>query len=336
MLLREAPTETLAQLQEEMESSTVRDILVQNEDIHFDIERPGGTVTLSPKVTVPMTETGLKAFSQHFDVPYKFVERLDPDMRQYVFTNLAERTKGEVSVAYAPKLGVEAVRDAHVKFINPLRLVEIVGRVIDPSALIVEHIHNNDEFRLDVIAPEGFDRGIGGDRKVGDITRGGLRVGQNLKANQTAKAPWSSEFLYRLLCTNGLEREDPSLVVSARGNSVEQVLEDFEQMADRAFRHVEETIKAFYDLRNQPVENPERALLRMAAEQGIPRATRMVLAEVAPTIDNPTQFDLVNLITNQANDMTMTPNVRRNLQRAGGRVVSEHAERCSHCLAKLN
>lgn len=336
MLTREVSTETLAEVQEQMEATQPKSLKVSHEDIAFDLTKDK-SIRLSPKVTVPATEQGIKAFGQWLDIPTKFLDRVEPDMKQYLLANLMTRTPGELNVLYSPKLGVDLVRDPNVKFIEPVRLVSIASDVIDPSAQVIENISTGDEFRLDVIVPENFDRGVGGDKKVGDITRGGIRFGESLKANQTSVAPWVSEYMFRLICTNGMEREDSNLRIEARANTVDEVLRQFELMARRAFERVENTIGSFYEMRNQPVDNPERTLIRRAEEQGLPERTRIALAEMAPALgDNPTMFDVVNLITNQANQAGLRHGVRRNLERAGGAIVAEHAERCGHCQAKLN
>jgi hypothetical protein len=48
-------------------------------------------------------------------------------------------------------------------------------------------------------------------------------------------------------------------------------------------------------------------------------------------------FDVVNLMTNQANNpsIDVRSSTRRNLQRAGGNIVTDHAERCGTCHSRL-
>ena len=332
MIIREAPEGTLKDVRESLEAVKVKTLTTKNDEIGLDLT--GDRVfRLSEKVSVPATHEGVKAFGAWLDVPTKFLERIEADMQQYVLTNLLQRAGGEAHVIYTSD-GIQMVRDPGLKLIPPVKLVEVAERVIDPVAPVRDFWVNGEEFRLDVFVPEDFDRGIGGDRKVGDLTRGGIRIFQNVKNNL---APTVSEFLYRLVCTNGMEVVDERLKVDARGASVEEVLAEFEIMADRAFRRVEGTIESFYEMRDQPLDNPERTIFRIADEQGLPNRTATNLAQTAPTMgDDPTMFDLVNLITNQANDPALRAGVARNLQRTGGRVVMNHADRCSHCQAKLN
>src|SRR5581483_5520994 len=196
----------------------------------------------------------------------------------------------------------------------------------------------DDELRIDTIVPEDFGQAIGGDWEVGDVTRGGLRFTQNRKANL---APAVTSYLYRLVCTNGMEVPETGLKVEARGGTVETVLAELELAADHAFRQVEEQISHFYNLRRQRIEGDlTQAVIQIARERGLPERTQIALANRVPSqLDpqelghEPSMFDIVNLITNQANDPRLRSRrgPRRALESAGGTLVRHEADRCSHC-----
>jgi hypothetical protein len=313
---------------------------VNNNQIHVDLD--GGMIELAPEgksaITLPATLDSLMALGNWLEVPTKFLRRLDPDMQQYTIQTLLNRQSAQSNVVYDETRGIRQILEPRQKLINPATLVEAVTRVIDPSAPVSDFWSNPSEFRLDVMAPEGFHRGIGGDPQVGDITRGGIRVFRDVAHNL---APSVAKWMFRLHCTNGMEIEDPSLKVEARGGTVEEVLEEFEEMAERAFTEVERDIAAFYELRTTKVENPERTLVRIGDEQGLSPRTVVSLVEEVPTITGAdgagTMFDIVNLITNRANDphLRRRSGVRRRLEQVGGQIVSEHVERCSHCQSQL-
>lgn len=289
------------------------------------------------KFEVPATETTISALGTWLDVPSKFLNRLDADMQQHLLTGLLRQNPGTMLIRFNDDDGIVEVRDPSTRVIDPRRLVDVASKVVSPEVQVTD-FWNGDDFRLDVVVPEGFDRGIGGDPQVGDITQGGIRLFQDRKHNL---APGVSPFFRRLVCTNGMEMMDEGLRVDARGQSVEQVLAEFEAAAERAFSRVEADMEAFYELRTQRVANPERAILRLAEEHGLPDRTAVRLAQRVPAYvqDDGTasMFDLVNLITNQANDPSIRgrSGVRRNLESVGGNIVVAHAERCGHCLSKL-
>lgn len=330
LIIKELPDLNLVRLADELDKVAPKSVQTRNQDMRVNVR--AGEIQVAPTVSVPFTGDTIRAFASWLDIPSKFLERADPEAQQFLLEHYLNRRPGDATVMYRDDTGIEIIREPGIKYIDPRRLVEIASRVIDTNAQVVEFWNTPDEFRLDVITPENFDRGIGGDRKVGDLTRGGIRIGQNVKMNH---APWVSEFLFRLACTNGMEIRDESSKVDARGATVEEVLAEFEIIADRAFRRVEDSIASFYELREQRVDNPERVINRIGHEQHISPRMRQRLVEIAPVIE-PTMFDIINLITNQANDPSLKPGPRRSLQLAGGNIVTEHAARCSHCQARLN
>jgi hypothetical protein len=157
-------------------------------------------------------------------------------------------------------------------------------------------------------------------------------------------APWVQPYLYRLVCTNGMEIPDQGLKVEARGVEEREIEALFEAEIARAVDRLENDIQAFYDLRRTTLgTDPTGALHRAATEMNLPLRTIGRMEDVVPALleesngGEISMFDIVNLMTNQANDPTMVSNRsgRRNLQRAGGVLVNDHAERCGTCHSRL-
>lgn len=331
MFLREAPTQTLGELREEVGGASYEAIDTQNSNIRFDLIE-GGQIVIEDRIAIPATLTGLQAFGDWVQVPGKFIQRIPDDLRQHILTYMFTQNPGLVRVIYDED-GVQMVVDPETRLIEPSQLVDVAIKVMGPESLVLEHWITKDEYRLDTVVPETFHRGVGGDRQVGDITCGGLRFGQDRKHNL---APWVSELMYRLECTNGIEREDPVLKIDARGQTVESVLVELENMASLAFSRVNNSIESFYEMREQRLENPEREIIRLAQERGLSDRTTFHLSTFAPEVES--MFDLVNLFSNQANDPKIRTKSaqRRNLEKAAGSLVREHASRCTRCRAKLN
>ena len=331
MFLRDAPTKTLTDIREALDDHT-ETIQKATGEMSLDLVENQTLSFTGSEIVIPMNAEGVTALGNWLDVPNKFLMRLDAEMQQHLLSNLLTKHPATGNIVFNDE-GIKVIRDPNSKFIEPRAVVDRVMNVLPAEAPVVD-FWRNDEFRLDTIVPEGFDYGIGGDPAVGDISRGGVRVGMDIKHGL---APWVQPFQYRLVCTNGMETEDAGLKVDARGASVEEVLAEFEAAADRAFKRVEGEMAAFYEMRSQRVDNPERTLIRMAEERGLPGRTVLGLAERVPSIldDNggATMFDLINLITNAANDPRIRnrTGARRALEVAAGAVVTEHQDRCSHC-----
>lgn len=295
--------------------------------------------TSASTLEMPMTEQGVKALSKWLDVPFKFLERQDGDLKQHIVSSLIRKTSGDVAFEFNDQFGLLDARDPNALVISPRRYVEIASRVVSPDADVVEVNVSPELVQFEVVAPQNFERGWGGDREVGDLTVGGVRMGQNRKQNL---APFVQPYLYRLVCTNGMETRDDLLKVDARGQTVDEVLMSLEMQARQAFGRVESEIASFYSLRNERVSDPTQTLIRMAGEAGLPDRTVLAIAERLPEsvqdANNVTMFDLINSITNAANDPAIRNRVgvRRTMEQAGGQQVTSHIARCGHCRSRLH
>lgn len=286
---------------------------------------------------VPMTSDGLEQLATFVGAPRSFVQKLPVDLQQTVLARLLRDTSSNVTVRYGDSGINEMFQPGRVR-LEPRQVVDSAIKVMGEQALVVERYYDSDDLLLDVMVPEDFDRGIGGDPAVGDISRGGIRVTQDRKNNH---APKVNSYIYRLACTNGMVVPDTGLTLDARGSSAEILLAELELAAQHAFGQVEEQIRHFYELRNQRIEGDvTQTVIRVAAERGLPDRTGLALARRVPDQLNPetlgreaTMFDLVNLITNQANDPALSnrPGSRRALEMAGGSVVRQVHDRCGSC-----
>lgn len=342
MFLRQAPEVKVADLRDRVTPDDREMVQARPSDVtvDLDVERIRIGSERDTAVELRADEATLKHVAGWLDVPYKFLLRTPTGLQQTILTTLIEQAGDEpMNFEVSEEYGLMAVRPASVSVIDPRRYIDIAAEVVSPEADVVEWHSDADVFHLDVVVPENFDRGWGGDRQVGDLTAGGIRIGQDRKRNL---APWTQPFFYRLACTNGYETFDEGLKVDARGATPLSLLHDLEDAARRAFARVEGEIESFYSLREQRVEDPSQAVLRMAREQGLPDRTAFALVERVPEaiedVSQASMFDVVNLVTNAANDPAVRNrlSIRRQLEQAGGMQVTEHIARCNTCQSKLN
>lgn len=346
MFLRERRTDTLSDIAAELNTEgvgwggstlNIRPHLTEATPF-IELEQPGGS-----NVEVPVTATGMEQIATYMGIPTKFIERVgedDPELRQIILERRFARDIKNVALTYVPDEGITEVYNPNQQRVQPRALLTRVMNVMDPASQVVELVNTPDFFRLDTVVHEAAGFGIGGDRAVNDITAGGLRVEYDRGKNH---APSVSKLLFRLACTNGYERYDEGLKIDIRGATVEQILAEVESAAQRAFSQVEAEIAAFYDLRNQPIEGDvTQRVVRIAAEQGLPDRMAHTLATRVPEITDErggaTMFDVVNLITNAANEPSIrrSPARSRALERVGGAMIGEHTDRCTHCQQRLN
>jgi len=301
---------------------------------HLELGRGG------PEIGLETTGDAV-VLANYVGVPVAFFERIDPELQQVVLDHQVQHAEEQnVRIAYRPGSVIE-VQPADRQRVDPSQLVQVAMHVIDPTAPVVDWWNDVVDFRLDVAAPEGFDRGIGGDPAVGDITRGGIRIGQDRRKNL---APWVQPYLYRLVCTNGMEVTDPSLKVEARGATVDEILVLLEGEARRAFGRVEDDIRAYYDLRTRPIEaDIQLYVRRIAQEMGFSARAIAHLESLIPTLEPAngeflTEFDIAGFLTNEANAPSLehSRGPRTSLHRAGGALVRDHARRCGSCHHRLD
>lgn len=293
-------------------------------------------------IEVPVTQEGLKQVAGWLDVPYKFFERVDRDLQQHLATELVKKQADPMAITLLKDNGgIQSIHSPEQTRLAPVRFVDIAERVISPDAEVIDFRCDADTFHLDVTVPDNFDRGLIGDPKIDDLSKAGLRIGQNRKRNL---APSVQPYFFRLWCTNGCSSRHDGLRLDARGKTEQELMHSMEEIATRAFAMVEDEIEAFYNMRSEAVADASQAVLRLGRERGLPDRMVMGLVEQVPQIESTgpnesiSMFDVVNLVTNAANDPSLNDRLdtRLRLEDAAGAEITEHAARCRTCASKLN
>lgn len=342
--LRPPPDKTLTDVMNILEARPGTSVRAINTNVSvalLDREEDARTITINNPggvIEVPATQTSLEALGGWVGIPKSFLMRQGTELQQYMLNYLLAHQADEGIFRVSSDYGLLEVRAPEQKVIEPRSIVEVLMRSIDKEAEVVDFWSTPDDFRLDTIVPADFDRGIGGDPQVGDITRGGVRVMQNRKQNH---APQVSEFMYRLECTNGMEAVHTDLHIDARGETVEDILIAIEAAAQRVMGRIEQRIEHFYALRAEMVPDASQMLDRIAKEEGISDRVLGDLIDILPEIKDEdgsvSLFALVNLVTNFANEGSIDrrAGARRVLELAGGSVVVDAADRCLYCQSRL-
>ena len=311
--------------------------------VHLEDETP--TIRFGEH-EVPATVDGIAAVSSFFDVPSKFVQRIQPDEQQFVLTHRIERSsERNISIAWTSD-GVREIIPADSVRLDLSDFYDIACDVMDAETTMVrDFVWDGSTYLLDIVSDvDQTAKYVGGDREVGDITSGGLRFFQDRKRNL---APGVQPLLYRLRCTNGMEIADASIKVDARGADIMEITDRLKVEARTALSRIDRSIEAFYDLRNQPVGDDRTGVLhRLARENDLPTRTAQSLEDALPgyllddfnieSANEVTMFHLVNLITNGANSESLSLPQSRRLERVGGDILNDHISRCSFCHARLS
>lgn len=340
-LLRPEPTMTLAKLREEFSTKGITTVAVMSEEIRVDVEKGvvGGKDHDKKDWEAPLPGSSLGHLANWLGIPRPFLEHADPEEQQFLLERRLGKKPGEIVIDISDG-GIQEIRPSGLAKIDPRPVIDVASRVVGDDAIVLDGFRDLKEYRFDVVVRDGSEF-IGGDqpkaRQEGDLTKGGLRFGQN---TQSRLAPWVNTFLYRLVCTNGMEIARTGAPVEMRGRSQEEVIEALEAAAMEQMALVNHQIESFYDLRNKKVDDPYALIRRLSQEGGYPARVLDRLEEHLPIYMEPSDasmFDVVNLITNQANhqDFQARPNARRQLEVAGGSAVHSHSERCPRCQGAL-
>lgn len=333
--LREAPTTTLKQLADSLDSTIVSIEVESGSDIKIS---PDLTTIKVKKQEVPVTEESLDALANWVDFPKAFLHRLDTDLQGAWLNTILDRKRDKAIVRVGERSGlVSVLKPGQVPFDQSM-VVRTAAKVLGNDGAVISTGQSATTFHLDAAVNLKVGKGDLGDPKVGDITKAGLRFDMNIAQNL---APTVQPWWYRLWCTNGCGTEDAGLKLDARGLDVEEVLAELEAKARLAFSMVDAKVQAMYDLRNEAVPHPERTINRLAREQRLPDRVRLhmidALPSLVPDMGSVSMFDIVNVATHLANSPDITSRGSRlTLEHFGGEMVASHVERCGACQAKLN
>lgn len=339
--LREAPTTTVSDLFD-LIAPPLHQLCVQTDDITVDLVKDSVIKVRDQKEgktrELKATYGGVEALGNWLDIPSKFLGRIDPDVQENLLNALLHRTTTETVLGWTENEELAEAVPSNSRNLDPRRVIEVATQVLGETAPVIEYRRDTGGYGFDVTVPFEGGKCVGGDRKVGDVTAGGLRYGQDTKHNL---APFVQSYLYRLICTNGMEVPDRGLRIDARGKDLDGIVESLREKSYEALIKVDSQIGHFYDLRNTRLTNPERTLVRLAAENGLSDRTLATLLEnLREFLDEAgaaTMFDVVNLVTNYANSPAMVNRfqARRSLEIVGGNTVFDHAERCATCNSRL-
>lgn len=168
--------------------------------------------------------------------------------------------------------------------------------------------------------------------RVGDITQSGANIHFNpMMDNPPQLYAWS----YRLWCSNGMGDKIGERI-NVTGHSVDEVLEQIEFQARRAFQQAEHMNNRFADLVDHQV-NPVEAMRNLGIANNIPRRVRRNLIDEASALPDHqrTMYDVLNIFTRFASG-EYDPSRRLALQNIGGNVALNHHLHCNRCGHELD
>lgn len=282
-----------------------------------------------------------RSLSKYLGVSKSYLAKCPPDLKAHNLNYWLDQ-KPNVAVT------VETLDSRVVSFhrpnlvLLPIREVaDVIVDAMDPNDEIVQLLRDSKQFHIDIITPkevevspvDGIEDRQRGEREIGDITRGGVRV---LSSPSEVKAPAVVPYLHRLWCTNGCSAPVEDGLITLRGNTVEEVLQEMNDVMRRVRSEIDTKLDEFAEMASKRVPgSPSRFARQIGNEYGVPaRVMTRILdrVELLPE-DTATLYDVQQIFTQAANGAVPYRTMMRLQTLAGDMAMdTEHVvHRCNTC-----
>lgn len=287
-------------------------------------------------LSMGLDEDGLDTLGVFLGIPRGYLNKVSPDLVDQnvrYFLNKDPEASGLFETDGSALLGVyDATRD----IIPRGRIVEVVQSVMAPDDALNAIDLTQGKIVVDVTTTT-----INTQPRAGDYTYGGLRFSSHIAPGSAkARQPRVSCFMNRLLCANGMTHEEELGEIRIRGNTVDEILTEMEEVARHFLENqVPTLVERFGGLAQRDVANPEQYVHRLARQYGVVAALETRMIELLPTLgDAPTAYDIVNMVSGFQHEEGVQRKTALRLQHLAGETAwgSEGEHRCPTCQTPLD
>lgn len=267
----------------------------------------------SSSIEFPWDEQAERAVAQYLSIPKTYLHKCEPEFRAHTVNHWIAAAEGaETTVEYM----VRDDENALIALQRPDRPVlplssvaEIVTRCFDPQDEVIQLLRDEAKFHLDVATSHSVEvppvESLP-DRRVGDITRGGVRI---MATPHKSTPPVVQGYFHRLACTNGMTDDREEGTIRLKGRTAEELIEELEVAAQRVLGTMQERLNAYAATATKRVPgNPAAFAFRIAQETGLSNGVTeriMSRAGALPVDDeNVSIYDIVNIFTEVAQSGT--------------------------------
>lgn len=280
-----------------------------------------------------LDEAAEKALATYLHIPPKYLSDCSPEFKATTLRYWTDVYAEAETVFELVDNNIVSVHGSDVLSIPIREIGSLVGRVFDPSDEVT-YYQDDSRLHIDVVTTKHQVEvlnpgGTVGRPEVGDITRGGVRF---LAYPHQSKPPAVLDYLERLVCTNGMTREEKSGLVTIKGLSVDEVIEEMELAAHAVLGGLDEKL-AKYEATSH-METPGTPLAfayQLGRELNFPTAVmHRVVALVNQLPQDATVYDVNQAFTTVANyDLPYA--TRMKLQALGGTLAFNAEQVCARC-----
>lgn len=256
----------------------------------------------------PLDEQAETSFAKYLTISTSYLAKCPPDLKAHNLNYWLRRKENAAAVIETVGDDLVSVHKPGLVILPLRRVADVIANTFDPQFEIVNLIRNATKFHLDVLTPHHVEVAQDsriedrrqGDRQVGDITHGGVRI---LANPIKAEAPVVSTYLHRLWCTNGCCSPARESQIELKGHTVDQVLEELEQAAQRVMGDLDNKLAEYAALANRrPPGSPDRFARQLGVEYALPqKLMNQILDRIEILPEDATLYDIHQVFTQMAN-----------------------------------
>lgn len=281
-----------------------------------------------------------RGFAQYLGISKSYLAKCPPDLKAHNVNHWLQANATKKAI-------IEAAGDRFINVHKPgllilplARVADTISNTLDPSFEVVNLIRNDTKFHLDIMTPHSVeiptdnrieDR-TQGERAVGDITHGGIRIISN---PTEVEAPQVLTYLHRLWCTNGSTSPEAEGTIQLKGNTIDDIFIEMEAACQRVMGDLDQKLADYAALaERQPPGSPTRFAYQLGREYGLgQRVMDRVIERVNILPEDATLYDIQQIFTQIANgNVNYRTSVR--LQHLAGDMAfaTDHiTHRCGAC-----
>lgn len=213
----------------------------------IDIADDAASMTVSGSEFLLDDQTVVQ-LARYLKIPGPYLKACPPQFRADTLRFWRDRHSAADTVVETLGNEIVSIHSTNLKMIPLDEIGDMIDRVFSPTDEVVTLIRNTETFHVDVISPDYVaevlnPQGMPGRPDVGDLTFGGVRI---LAWPNKVKAPVVSTFLHRSAFNTGVVSDLKSGMVTIKGRTTDDVLDEMECAAERIMgKSVEEALTEY-------------------------------------------------------------------------------------------
>jgi hypothetical protein len=275
-------------------------------DIEVDSE--ARNIRLSSGEEFHLDEQAERSLANYLGVSKAYLAKCPPELKAHNLNYWLRRRENAAAVIEAVDNHWVTIHKPGLLILPLARVAEVITATMNPDYEIVQLIRNDTKFHIDIItdhhvqvdADERIEDRRQGERTVGDITHGGVRIISN---PTEVEAPQVLTYLHRLWCTNGSTSPESEGTIRLKGNTIDDIFVELEGACRRVMGDLDNKLDSYAALaRTFPPGSPVRFAYQLGREYGLTqRLMDRIIERVNVLPEDSTLYDIQQVFTELAN-----------------------------------